>query len=264
MSCFSSNQLYFMYWFEICKLEFSVCLSFVNNFSSILPTFIVPSQSPRPGTSWEICNSQCFDQCYQRQWSSHFHPERLYLWSPWNRASEQYNSICLHSSSGLSHQGKSDRVNSDLLWMHYKCKCYTMEKNSTLISVQNPYTRKLLLKLCIKCIDLHALFLCKCVNTMPLLMLVKVIRSWLNFQGSLVYEEEGDGLAMSYFALDRNTGAIRVQKSLLTTNESYFEVTKKNSFLITFIFNLLLVHFVNFVIFNFFVVGEVISTCVLQ
>lgn len=165
MSCFSSNQLYYMYWFEICKLEFSVCLSFVNNFSSILPTFIVPSQSPRPGTSWEICNSQCFDQCYQRQWSSHFHPERLYLWSPWNRASEQYNSICLHSSSGLSHQGKSDRVNSDLLWMHYKCKCYTMEKNSTLISVQNPYTRKLLLKLCIKCIDLHALFLCKCVNT---------------------------------------------------------------------------------------------------
>lgn len=161
MSCFSSNQSYYMYWFEICKLEFSVCLSFVNNFSSILPTFIVPSQSPRPGTSWEICNSQCFDQCYQRQWSSHFHPERLYLWSPWNRASEQYNSICLHSSSGLSHQGKSDRVNLDLLWMHYKCKCYTMEKNSTLISVQNPYTRKLLLKLCIKCIDLHALFLCK-------------------------------------------------------------------------------------------------------
>lgn len=51
MSCFSSNQLYYMYWFEICKLEFSVCLSFVNNFSSILPTFIVPSQSPRPGTS---------------------------------------------------------------------------------------------------------------------------------------------------------------------------------------------------------------------
>nr|XP_034314272.1 protocadherin Fat 4 isoform X3 [Crassostrea gigas] len=43
-------------------------------------------------------------------------------------------------------------------------------------------------------------------------------------RGSLVYEEEGDGLAMSYFALDRNTGAIRVQKSLLTTNESYFEL----------------------------------------
>lgn len=60
-------------------------------------------------------------------------------------------------------------------------------------------------------------------------MHVKVIHRWLNFQGSLVYEEEGDGLAMSYFALDRNTGAIKVQKSLLTTNESYFEVTKKNN-----------------------------------
>ncbi|XP_062579030.1 protocadherin Fat 3-like [Saccostrea cucullata] len=43
-----------------------------------------------------------------------------------------------------------------------------------------------------------------------------------NIRGSLVYEEEGDGLAMSYFALNRNTGAITVQKSLLTTNETNF------------------------------------------
>lgn len=68
---------------------------------------------------------------------------------------------------------------------------------------------------------------------------------------------------MFYFVLDRNIGVIRVQKSFFIINELYFEVMKKNFFLIIFIFNLFLVYFVNFVIFNYFVVGEVISICVL-
>ena len=40
----------------------------------------------------------------------------------------------------------------------------------------------------------------------------------------MVYKEDGDGLAIAYFNLSRNNGAINVQKSLLTTNETYFEV----------------------------------------